>query len=102
MKEILRNCMPSAYYLKIAGMNIAEMLQKLPEIWKECGSHEITFQSRKHRCMRYNYDKHHGYHAQVTKKKTRYQVRLCYCCQQKGHLAKDCSWNKTIKPSNLD
>jgi len=45
MKEILRNCMPSAYYLKIVGMNIAEMLQKIPEIWKEYGSHEITFQS---------------------------------------------------------
>jgi len=77
MKEILRNCMPSAYYLKIVEMNIAEMLQTMPEIWKECGSHEITFQSRKHRCMRYNYDKQHGYHAQVTKKKTQYQVRNC-------------------------
>ena len=48
MKEILRNHTPSAYYLKIAGMNIAEMLQKIPEIWKEYGSHEITFQRRKH------------------------------------------------------
>jgi len=102
LKQILRNCMPRAYYLKIAGMNIAEMLQKIPEIWKECGSHEITFQRRKHRCMGNNYDKHHGYHAQVVKKKTRYQVRLCYCCRQKGHLAKDCSQNKTMKPSNLD
>jgi len=52
--------------------------------------------------MRNNYDKHHGNHAQVTKKKTRYQVRLYYCCRQKVHLAKDCSWNKTMKPSNLD
>jgi len=101
MKEILRNCMPSAYCLKIAGMNIAEMLQKIPEIWKECGPHEITFWSRKHRCMRNNSDKHHGYHAQITKKKTQCQVRLCYCCQRKGHLAKDSSWNKTMKPSNL-
>ena len=83
-------------------MNIAEMLQKIPEIWKECGSHEITFQSRKHRGMRNKYDKHHGYHAQVTKKKIRYQVRLCYCCRRKGHLAKECTSNKTMKPSNLD
>jgi len=30
--------------------------------------------------MRNNY-KHRGYHAQVTKKKTWYQVRLCYCCR---------------------
>jgi len=43
MKEILRNCMPSTYYLKIAGMNIAEMLQKITDIWKEHGSHEIIF-----------------------------------------------------------
>jgi len=100
MKEILRNDMPSAYYLKIAGMNIVEMLQKIPEIWKECGSHDITFQYRKHRDMRNN--KHQGYHAQDTKKKTRYQVRLCYCCRQKGYLAKDCTWNKTMKSSNLD
>ena len=70
MKETLRNCMPSAYYVKIAGMNIAEMLQKIPEIWKECGYHEITFQVRKHKYLRNNYDKHHGYQAQVTKKKT--------------------------------
>jgi len=34
MKEILRSNMPSAYYVKIAGMNIAKMLQKIPEIWK--------------------------------------------------------------------
>jgi len=70
-------------------MNIAEILQKIPEIWKECGSYEITFQSRKHRSMRNNYDNH----ARVTKKKIRDHVRLCYCCRQKGHLAKDCSWN---------
>ena len=68
-KDILKNHMPSAYHLKIDGMNIAEMLQKIPEIWKECSSHEITFQYKKQRCMRNNYDKHHGYHAQVTKKK---------------------------------
>jgi len=83
--------MPSAYYLQIAGMNIAEMLQKIPEIWKECGSHEITFQYRKQRCIRNNYDKHHGYHAQVKKKKDRHRERLCYRCRQTGHLAKDCS-----------
>jgi len=46
MKEILRNCMPSAYYLKIVEMNIVDMLQKVTGIWKECGSHEATFQSR--------------------------------------------------------
>jgi len=34
MKGILRNNMPRAYYVKIAEMNIAEMLQKIPEIWK--------------------------------------------------------------------
>jgi len=38
MKDILRNNMPRAYYVKIAEMNIAEMLQKILEIWKECGS----------------------------------------------------------------
>jgi len=42
MKEILRNYVPSVYYVKIAGINIAEMLQKIPETWKECGSHETT------------------------------------------------------------
>jgi len=43
MKDILRNNMPRAYYVKIAEMNIAEMLQKIPEIWKECGSLGTTF-----------------------------------------------------------
>jgi len=38
--------------------------------------------------------------TQVSRKKIRHQVRLGYCCRQKGHLAKDCSWNKTMKPSN--
>ena len=38
VKDILRNKMPTAYYVKIAEMNIAEMLQKILEIWKECGS----------------------------------------------------------------
>jgi len=38
IKDILRNKMPKAYYLKIAEMNIAEMLRKISEIWKECGS----------------------------------------------------------------
>ena len=96
MKEILRSNMPSAYYVKIAGMNIVEMLQKIPEIWRECGSHEITFLHRKQRCMKANYGKHHGHHAHVTKKKVRHRERLCYCCRQTGHLAKDCSWNKII------
>jgi len=73
------------------------MLQKIPKIWKECGSHEVTFQYRKQRFMRYNYGKHHGHHAPVNKKKVRYHVRLCYCCRQKGHLAKACIWNN---PSN--
>jgi len=100
MKEILRSNMPSAYYVKIAGMNIAEMLQKIPEIWKECGFHETTFQYRKQRCMKTNYDKHHGQHAHVTKKKVRHRERLCYCCRQRGHLAKDCSRNKTISTRN--
>jgi len=100
MKEILRNNMPVAYYLKIAGMNIAEMLQKIPEIWKECGSHETTFQNRKQRCMKSNYDKQHGHPAHVTKKKARHRERLCYCCRQAGHLAKNCSRNKTMNTSN--
>jgi len=100
MKEILRSNMPGTYYVKIAGMNIAEMLQKIPEIWKECGSHDITFQYRTQKGRRNN--KNQGNHAQVTKKKTRYQVRLCYCRQQKGYLAKDCTWNKNMKPSNSD
>jgi len=99
-KEILRHHMPSAYYVKVVGMNIKEMLQKIPEIWNECGSHEITFPYRKQRCMRNNYAKHHGHHAPVIKKKIRYHVRLCYCCRQKGHLAKDCIWNKNINQSN--
>jgi len=93
MKEILRNCMPSPYYVKIAEMNIAEMLKKIPEIWKECGPHEVTFQNRDYRSMRNNY----ANHTRVTKRKIRYQVRLCYCYRQKGHLAKNCSWNKTLK-----
>jgi len=100
MKEILRSNMPSAYYVKTAGMNIAEILQKIPEIWKECGSHETTFQYRKQRCMKTNYDKHHGHHAHVTKKKVRHRERLCYCCRQKGHPAKDCSRNKIMNRSN--
>jgi len=44
MNEILRKNMPREYYVKIAGMNIAEMLQNIPDIWKECGSSGITFQ----------------------------------------------------------
>ena len=92
--------MSSAYYVKTAGMNIAEILQKIPEIWKECGSHETTFQYRKQRCMKTNYDKHHGHHAHVTKKKVRHRERLCYCCRQKGHPAKDCSRNKIMNTSN--
>ena len=96
MKEILRNCMPSAYYLKIVEMNIVEMLQKIREIWKERGSHEATLQSRQNRNMRNNFTKD----IRVTEKTTRYHVRLCYCCRQKEHLAKDCKWNKTMNPSN--
>jgi len=100
MKEILRSNMPSAYYMKIAGMNIVEMLQKIPEIWKECGSHEITFQYKKQRCMKTSHDKHQGHHAHVTKKKVRHRERLCYFCRQTEHLAKDCSWNKIMNTSN--
>jgi len=92
--------MPSAYYVKISGMNIAEMLQKIPEIWKECGSQEIPFQYKKQRGMRNNFDKYHCHHAQVTKKKVRHRARLCYCWRQTGHLAKDCSWYKTMNSSN--
>jgi len=91
MKDILRNNMPKVYYVKIAEMDIADMLQKIPEIWKECGSPGTTFQY-KHRDKR---DKYHGYHAHVTKKKVRHRERLCYCCRQTGHQAKDCSWNKS-------
>jgi len=61
MKETLRNKMPRTYYVKIAGMNIAEMLQNIPEIWKECGSSGITFQYKKQRYMKDKYDKYHGY-----------------------------------------
>jgi len=42
VKETLRNSMPNVYYLKIADMEVFEMLQKIPEIWKECGLHEST------------------------------------------------------------
>ena len=42
VKETLRNSMPNDYYLKIADMEVFEMLQKIPEIWKECGLHEST------------------------------------------------------------
>jgi len=101
MKDILRNNMPRAYYVKIAEMNIAEMLQKIPEIWKECGSLGTTFHYKKHRYKRDKNDKYHGYHAHVTKKKVRHRERLCYCCRQTGHQAKDCSWNKSTNTSKL-
>jgi len=52
MKDILRNNMSRAYYVKIAGMNIAEMLENIPEIWKEWGSPGTTFQYKKHRYMK--------------------------------------------------
>ena len=100
MKDILRNNMPRAYYVKLA--EIAEMLQKIPEIWKECGSLGslgTTFQYTKHRYMRDKNDKYQGYHAHVTKKKVRHRERLCYCCRQTGHQAKDCSRNKSMNTS---
>jgi len=99
MKDILRNSMPRAYYVKIAEMNIAEMLQKILEIWKECGSPGTTFRYKKHRYIRDKNDKYHGYHAHVTKKKFLHRERLCYCCRQTGHQAKDCSWNKSTNTS---
>jgi len=34
--------MPNVYYLKIADMEVFEMLQKILEICKECGLHEST------------------------------------------------------------
>jgi len=52
MKDTLRNKMPEAYYVKIAEMNIVEMLQKIPEIWKECGSLETPFQYKRQRYMK--------------------------------------------------
>jgi len=99
MKDILRNNMPRAYFVKIAEMNIVEMLQKIPEIWKECGSPGTAFQYKQHRYMRDKHDKYHGYYAHVTKKKVRHRERLCYCCRQTGHQTKDCSWNKSTKTS---
>jgi len=69
IKDILRNKMSKAYYVKIAEMNIAEMLQKIPEIWKECGSLGTTFQYKKYRYMRDKHVKYHGFHAHDTKKK---------------------------------
>jgi len=40
--------------------------------------------------------------TRVIGKKIRHQVRLGYGCRQKGHPAKNFSWNKTMKPSNLN
>jgi len=40
--------------------------------------------------------------TRVIGKKIRHHVRLGYGCRQKGHLAKNCSWNKTMKPNNLN
>jgi len=99
VKEILRNKMPTAYYVQIAEMNIAEMLQKIPEIWKECGFPGTKFQYKKHRAMRDKRAKYHAFHAHDIKKKVRHRVRLCYCCRQAGHQAKNRSWNTSTKTS---
>jgi len=99
VKDILRNKMPTAYYVKIAEMNIAEMLQKILEIWKECSSLRTTPQYKKYRDMRDKHAKYHGFHAHDIKKKVQHRVRLCYCCRQAGHQAKDCSWNTSTKTS---
>jgi len=48
--------------------------------------------------MKDKYDKYHGH---VTKKKVRHRERLCYCCRQIEHLAKDCTRNKMMNTSNL-
>ena len=42
VKETLRNSMLNVCYLTIADMKVFEMLQKIPEIWKECCLHEST------------------------------------------------------------
>jgi len=99
IKDILRNKMPKAYYVKIAEMNIAEMLRKILDIWKECGSLGTSFQYKKHRYMRDKYAQYYGFHAHNIKKKVRHRVRLCYCCRQTGHQAKGCSWNTSTNTS---
>jgi len=68
IKDILRNKMPKAYYVKIAEMNIAETLQKIREIWIECGSLGTTLQYKKHGYTRDKYAQYHGFHAHDTKK----------------------------------
>jgi len=62
-------------------------LNKIEELWQTGGFQEYDDQKRKSIPQR--------------KKKIRHRERLCYCCRQKGHLAKDCSWNKTLNDCQM-
>jgi len=51
-------------------------LKRIEEVWQTGSFQEHDSQKEKSSTPR--------------KKKLRYHMRLCYCCRQKGHLAKDC------------
>ena len=91
--------MPTAYYVPIADMNIVEMLQKRPEIWKECGSCGTTFLYKRNGNMKNKLAKYHGLHTHDIRKKVRRGRRFCYCCRQTGHQAKNCLRNTNTTTS---
>jgi len=101
VKEILRNKMPTTYYVPIAEMSIAEMLQKIPKIWKECCSSGTTFPYRRNGNMKNKHTKYHGLHTHDIRKKVRFRMRLCYCCRQTGYQAKNCLSNTNTTTSKL-
>jgi len=68
-------------------------------IWKECSSRGTTFQYRRNENIKDKHVKYHGIHTHDIRKKVRHRVRLCYCCRQTGHQAKNCLRNTSTKTS---
>jgi len=46
LKEHLRKTMPPAYYIQVAGMTISEMIQRIPEMWKNLQREELSEEKR--------------------------------------------------------